>query len=156
MLKNKAQSWERLGHICGNALNLGKCYWSGIDWTATRSGAMRMKRINEDPNTKLCLTQGTDHTTATEIERVEVDEGRQTLGIRLNPMESDKHEYQHRKKEGRALRQHTLRALLNKRRQTATRSDMRRYTPPRRKRSWTIPQVGSRPASELPSSTMAN
>ena len=106
----EAQDWERLLWTTGGALNLKKCFWYGVQWKWTKTGEPRMMTIDETPDLSIKLTAGADRTSTKEIKRIEVSEGKRTLGARLEPQGTDKAELKHRISEGKLLRRRLLRA----------------------------------------------
>ena len=100
-----AQMWERLLWVSGGGLNLKKCYWYAVSWKWTKTGEPSMELISVNPNLEIRLTQGSDHEFMSPITRVEVTEGKRTLGARLCPLGSDKAELLYRIEHGRKLRQ---------------------------------------------------
>jgi hypothetical protein len=108
----KAHAWARIIFVCGGWLNLKKCYWYAISWRFKPTGEAIMETISDNPNLKISITQKGQP--PKDIERVEITEGRQTLGARLCPVGTDDEEYDHRVNEGKKLRQRMQKAPLNK------------------------------------------
>jgi hypothetical protein len=108
----KAQAWARIIFVCGGWLNLKKCYWYAISWRFKPTGEAIMETISDNPNLKISISQKSQP--PKDIERVEITEGRQTLGARLCPLGTDDEEYDHRVNEGKKLCQRMQKAPLNK------------------------------------------
>lgn len=89
----KAQAWERGVHVLGGALNLLKTFCFAISWNFRKNGQPIMRTIADDPDIGINLTQGSDRTNPQPIERIEVTEGKRTLGVRLAPNGSDNTEF---------------------------------------------------------------
>jgi hypothetical protein len=98
--------------VCGGWLNLKKCYWYAISWRFKPTGEAVMETISNNPNLKISITQKGQP--PKDIERVEITEGRRTLGARLCPLGTDDEEYDHRLNEGKKLCQRMQKAPLNK------------------------------------------
>jgi len=69
------------------------------------TGAPAMKTISDSPGQHIRLTQGDNRVDTVPLERVEVSEGRRTLGVRLDPQGNDKTEYLYRMEQAKAIRQ---------------------------------------------------
>jgi hypothetical protein len=113
-LQMKAQSWERLIHAGGGALNLLKCFWYAIQWGWKPNGEAYICANEDHPELQLDLTQGDDHDTLHRIKKIEPTEGKRTLGVRLAPVGNNNEELDHRVDAGRKLRGRLKRAPLNR------------------------------------------
>jgi hypothetical protein len=107
----KAQAWAGILFVCGQKLNVTKCYWYAISWQFKPTGEAVMETISDNPDLKITITQQGDP--PHDIERVEISEGQQTLGARLCPLGTDEDEYKYRHKEGTKLRQRMMKAPPN-------------------------------------------
>jgi hypothetical protein len=94
MMRSMAQRWEKLLYATGGALNRAKCYWYGISWHFADTGAPTMV-TDPDPDMTIQLTSGSDPTPLP-IQQLPTNQGQRTLGVRLAPDGSDKHEFLHR------------------------------------------------------------
>jgi hypothetical protein len=81
----KAQAWECGVHVLGGTLNLLKTFCFAISWNFQKNGQPIMRTIADDPDIRINLTQGSDRTNPQLIERIEVTEGKCTLGVCLAP-----------------------------------------------------------------------
>jgi len=113
-MEARAQTWERLLWTTGGALNLQKCFWYGVQWKWTGTGEPQMMKLDESPPLDIRLTSGANRTETVAIDRIDVSEGRRTLGVRLDPMGTDKDELTYRIAQGRKIRRRLLRAPTNK------------------------------------------
>jgi hypothetical protein len=80
-MQAKAQAWERGVHVSGGALNLLETFFFAVSWNFRTNGQPIMQLIDDNPNVTICLTQGSNQTYTTPITRVEVNTGKQTLGV---------------------------------------------------------------------------
>jgi len=99
----QAQTWERLLWTTGGALNLKKCFWYYIEWKWMATGTPAMMTIDETPGQTIQLTQSSNHATPITIKRVEVNAGRCTLRVHLNPQGNGKMEYQYHMDQAQAI-----------------------------------------------------
>jgi hypothetical protein len=103
-MQSKAQSWERLCHALGGALNLTKTFFFAVGWKFCKNGQPVMRMNADDPEIAIELTQGANHAATMPITRVEATEGKRTLGVRLAPSGNDTTEYQYHLQEATRLR----------------------------------------------------
>jgi hypothetical protein len=113
-MQSKAQSWERLCHALGGALNLTKTFFFAVGWKFRKNGQPVMRTNADDPEIAIELTQGANHAATTPIKRVEATEGKRTLGVRLAPSGNDTTKYQYRLQEATRLRPRLNRAPLGR------------------------------------------
>jgi hypothetical protein len=63
-----------------------------------------MMKITDSPELSISLTSGGNRSQTTNIKCIEINDGKCTLGARLDPLGTDTAELKHCKEEGRALR----------------------------------------------------
>jgi hypothetical protein len=80
-MQAKAQAWERGVHVSGGALNLLETFFFAVSWNFRKNCQPIMWLIDDNSDITIRLTQGSDRTHTTPITRVEVNTGKQTLGV---------------------------------------------------------------------------
>ncbi|KAI2511189.1 hypothetical protein MHU86_3154 [Fragilaria crotonensis] len=82
-LETIAQTWEKLLHFSGGALNLSKCSWYAMIWD-WKNGRPHLRDISSsDP--EVHLTQGSSATPVT-IKRQDLTQSTRILGVHQNPI----------------------------------------------------------------------
>ena len=83
-LEEVAQTWEKLLHYSGGALNLAKCSWFVMYWD-WRAGRPVIRRCEESSASTVCLSQG-ESSSKVQIKRQELHKATRLLGVFQNPM----------------------------------------------------------------------
>ena len=81
-LQHIAQTWEKLLHYSGGALNLKKCHWWLLFWEWIDGRPTLRPRRDTDPTIQLTTGQSTTNQT---IKRRDVDQANRILGVYLAP-----------------------------------------------------------------------
>lgn len=82
-LETIAQTWEKLLHYSGGALNLSKCSWYAMVWDWRKGRPQLRDILPTDPQVQ--LTQGSSTTPAT-IQRQDLSQSMRILGVYQNPL----------------------------------------------------------------------
>jgi len=112
--KQKAQRWENLVHVAGGGLNMLKNFYYAITWKWKPTGEAVMCTKDDNPDISISLTSGTDKVNRHAIPRIEITEGKRTIGVQLDPLGTDDTEYKYRLEQATSIRSRLLRAPLNK------------------------------------------
>jgi len=83
-LEEVAQTWEKLLHYSGGALNLSKCSWFVMYWD-WRAGRPVIRRSDESATAQVQLSQG-QSTEKARIPRQELHQSTRILGVLQNPL----------------------------------------------------------------------
>ncbi|KAI2500977.1 hypothetical protein MHU86_13522 [Fragilaria crotonensis] len=83
-LEDVAQTWEKLLHYSGGALNLSKCSWFVMYWD-WRAGRPVIRQSTDDPTTQVHLSQG-QSLAKVPIKRQDLHTSTRILGVFQNPM----------------------------------------------------------------------
>jgi hypothetical protein len=113
LMQISAQRWERLLYATGGALNLSKCFWYGIEWTFTPTGAPKMTHTT-DNGPPILLTSGADTDNPTIIQCISTSQGQRTLGVRLAPDGNDNDEVRYRILQAKEMNQRIKTAPLGR------------------------------------------
>jgi hypothetical protein len=103
-----AQRWERLLFATGGALNLNKCFWYGVEWTFTSTGAPQMISSTTD-GPQISLSSGSSLDNPETIQRISTSTGQCTLGIHLAPNGNDNDKYSYGTQQANKMTQRSRR-----------------------------------------------
>ncbi len=83
-MQAEAQTWERLLHSTGGALELSKCFFYVMAWKFKKDGTPMLLTPDEMPNISIHLTTGTSNTLHPIAHKSTYD-AHKTLGLKPNP-----------------------------------------------------------------------
>jgi hypothetical protein len=112
LMQITAQRWERLLFATGGALNLNKCFWYGVEWTFTSTGAPKMISTMDGP--QISHSSGSSLDNHEPIQRISTSTGQRTLGVRLAPDGNDNDEYSYRTQQANKMTQRLKEAPLSR------------------------------------------